>query len=206
MHGYSTAEGHVQVHAGAILERGQSFADSQLCPWPVNRFTSGFWPATASSSSSQLRAPTTVHALGVAPIAQHAAEAHGQGKRLEDPPSATFVLRNIPARCLINDVLQLIHDSGFRGSFEYLFMPMKANGRRNQGHAFVSFLDPRQALLFQSVIDNASFGTRNSTKRLVMEVAKVDMSKEELQFSADVHVMRTEWGPVIVHPQCVYHL
>ena len=208
MHGHSTGEEHVQVYAGAILERGcQSFAGTQVCPRPQNYFTNLVLQATASgSSSSRMPAPTTTHALDVTSFAQHAAEAHGQTESLEEAPSAKFVLRNIPARCTINDVLQLIHDSGFRGSFEYLLMPMKADGRRNQGHVFVSFLDPRQALLFQCVVDNASFGTRPSTKKVVMEVARADLFEKMLELSADVHVLRTEWGPVIVPPQCVYHL
>jgi hypothetical protein len=127
----------------------------------------------------------------VAPIAQHIAEAHGQ-ESPEAAPSATFVLRNIPARCTIDDILQLIQDSGFRGTWDFLFMPLKANGRRNKGLVFVNFLDPRQALIFQCVVDNASFDSRPSPKKVVVEVATSGLSKEELQMS----VVRTFCGQI----------
>jgi hypothetical protein len=49
--------------------------------------------------------------------------------------------------------MDAIEMSGFSGQFEYMLLPMKKNGRQNKGHAFVYFLDQRDARAFQFHMD-----------------------------------------------------
>jgi len=138
----------------------------------------------------------------------------------EDPPSSGddlqaephggagtvgLTLMNVPCRCTIADVLELIHDSGFQGHFDRLFMPMKATDKRNKGFVFVTFTDPRQALLFQCATDGMRFGSRTSSKEVVVAWTN-ETSASQTKIPEDTQVFMSRWGRVLVPPPCTFSL
>jgi len=127
------------------------------------------------------------------------AESHGGAG------TVSLTLMNVPCRCTIADVLELIHDSGFQGHFDRLFMPMKATDKRNKGFVFVTFPDPRQALLFQCATDGMRFGSRTSSKEVVVAWTN-EASAVQTKIPEDAQVFMSRWGRVLVPPPCTFSL
>jgi hypothetical protein len=127
----------------------------------------------------------------------------GQCARSADPV-VTLMMQNIPCRCSIGEVIYLIQESGFRGCFEYLFMPTKASDRRNKGFVFVAFASARQSLLFQCAVDGTRVSTRTSTKEIIVTSARAAFSLEQMQAPSNAHVLQTRWGPILIPPECVF--
>ncbi|CAK0884715.1 unnamed protein product [Prorocentrum cordatum] len=128
-----------------------------------------------------------------------------------EPPvraaTVNLTLTNVPCRCTIEDVLDLVHDSGFKGHFDRLFMPMKSTGKRNRGYLFVTFTDPRQALLFQCAIDGMRFSSRNSPKEIVVVASKKEsLSALQNEIPLGAQVFMSRWGRVMVPPSCTFSL
>lgn len=111
-----------------------------------------------------------------------------------DMAGVTLVMQNMPARATCNDLLRMLHDSGFQGVFKYMFMPMKVSGKKNKGFAFVGFERFSQALLFHDVLEGASFSRRPSTKAITLSVAKQHIPADKIRYH---HARETYWGLVI---------
>lgn len=108
----------------------------------------------------------------------------------------TLAIKNLPSRCTVWQVLDLIQDSGFQGWFEYLYMPMKPKIRQNRGYAFVAFEDAKQAAFFQQLIDGLQFHGRASSKSIGVEVARAHVPLTDL-LSMGFQIKESQLGPVL---------
>eukprot|EP00930_Biecheleria_cincta_P051118 TRINITY_DN3627_c0_g1_i1.p1 TRINITY_DN3627_c0_g1~~TRINITY_DN3627_c0_g1_i1.p1 ORF type:complete len:199 (-),score=20.81 TRINITY_DN3627_c0_g1_i1:154-711(-) len=110
-----------------------------------------------------------------------------------DPPIAMYneegiykvMLRNLPARCRVDELKQAIQDLGFDVLYRTYNMPLKRTTRMNRGYAFVTFdrLDVARAFFY--AINGYRFPSRLGSKMVVAE-------EPELQrvFSRDGHMDR----------------
>eukprot|EP00929_Paragymnodinium_shiwhaense_P053429 TRINITY_DN26736_c0_g1_i1.p1 TRINITY_DN26736_c0_g1~~TRINITY_DN26736_c0_g1_i1.p1 ORF type:complete len:627 (-),score=122.22 TRINITY_DN26736_c0_g1_i1:216-2096(-) len=114
---------------GWFVERGQWF-DNELRQ-------SGDEPMITPSEPSKRR---TKPKKPSAPCAAPGAENLAPGER------TTISLRNIPSSCSRNDVAQLLDEAGFRGQYDFLYMPMDFRLQASFGYAFVNFLTHQKAL------------------------------------------------------------
>lgn len=106
----------------------------------------------------------------------------------------TLMLRNIPARCSVEEVLQVIQDSGFQGAFEFLYVPMKPNTSMNKGYGFAAFMNVDHAMRFFHAIDGQTFHSRVSSKEIRVEPARSHIAVAEMPTSV---VKMSKWGPVL---------
>lgn len=118
----------------------------------------------------------------------------------------TLVMLNIPCRSTIGELIHAIQESGFEGSFDYLFMPVKARDHRNKGFAFVAFANSRQSVLFQCAVCGMRFPFRTSTKEVALTSARSDFSVEQMHAPFVRGILQTKWGPVLIPSESVIHL
>jgi len=68
----------------------------------------------------------------------------------------TAMLRNIPNKYTSDMLVSRLFACGFRGSIDFLYLPIDFKNRCNVGYAFVSFRDPAECALFVSQFHGAS--------------------------------------------------
>ncbi|CAK0826917.1 unnamed protein product [Prorocentrum cordatum] len=136
-------------------------------------------------------------ASGAGPSGFVAAAGAPEATLAEGAPLAV-VLQNIPSRCGAEDIIQLVSDSGFRGKFDFINMPMKRNRRQNKGYAFANFSDATDAIDFQRAVNGMKFSRRDSSKAVVVQPARARHSTAQLTFAGDDEIIQSPWGAVRV--------
>ena len=61
-----------------------------------------------------------------------------------DRPKTTVMLRNIPNRYSQAGLLKEIDAAGFKGSYDFFYLPMDTKNRTNVGYAFINFLSTEE--------------------------------------------------------------
>lgn len=113
------------------------------------------------------------------------------------PGPVTLILRNIPSRCVSSHLLEAIEGSGWCGTFEFLYLPMKSpQANQNRGYAFVGFQDPEQASTFCAALNGARFN-RVSSKQIYVEIAKEHRSLHELLIETKAEAWTSKFGCVL---------
>ena len=59
-----------------------------------------------------------------------------------DRPKTTVMLRNIPNRYSQVSLLEEIDQEGFKGTYDFFYLPMDTQNRTNVGYAFINFMTP----------------------------------------------------------------
>jgi len=90
----------------------------------------------------------------------------------------TAMIRNIPAHCTRQQILDVIHLLGFQGKYNFFHMALFYNGKnnartKNKGWAFINFPDSNLRKQFQEAITGCSFASLNSTKVVAIERSHV---------------------------------
>jgi hypothetical protein len=93
----------------------------------------------------------------------------------------SLVLKNIPARCTLGDMVLTIANSGFQGKFDYMYMPMKRNALQNKGYVFVSFPDGKWAQEFCNKLGGRTSCGRRSAKVIEIERSDVNLPIQQIQ-------------------------
>jgi hypothetical protein len=105
-------------------------------------------------------------------------------------------MKNLPARATCQNIIDAVQASGYTGTFEFLFFPMKNHGVQNKGYAFVSFRSHREARSFQELLDGVRL-REASGKGVSLEVARRRRPLEEIARKPQV-MHHTRWGPIVV--------
>lgn len=71
--------------------------------------------------------------------------------------NTTVMVRNIPNRYNQRDLMADIHDLGFDGCFDFLYLPVDAKMMKNVGYGFVNFLEAAQAISFMEALQKHRF-------------------------------------------------
>jgi hypothetical protein len=105
----------------------------------------------------------------------------------------TVMLRNIPNSYTQNMLLQLLEDQGFRGLYDFVYLPMDFRNGVNLGYAFVNLTQHSEALKFMNAFGGLCSWKVESTK--ICEVSWAHPHQGLLE-----HVERYRNSPVM-HPR-----
>lgn len=99
----------------------------------------------------------------------------GQQQPIEegaDDLATTLMVRNLPCRCTMDDILTDVHGLGFEGTYDFFYLPQDRRRKSNLGYAFINFKDPADAVDFQAQFQGRSFSAkgRNGQSQKVCEV------------------------------------
>mmetsp|Transcript_34911 Transcript_34911/g.81684 ORF Transcript_34911/g.81684 Transcript_34911/m.81684 type:complete len:434 (+) Transcript_34911:131-1432(+) len=118
--------------------------------------------------------------------------AGGELCTLETQQEITSVMiRNIPCRVTAEELGQAVDESGFRGLYDFLYMP-KGNRRSkardsNLGYGFVNFPDPRNAQRFMQEFTGYRFPGTKSVK-------EVEVRPSYLQGAKSMRSIHPDWA------------
>lgn len=115
------------------------------------------------------------------------------------------MLKNIPNRFTRKMLVERLED-GFRGTFDFLYMPIDFNKRCNMGYAFINFRDSlacqKFMTAFHGVESKECLLSRNSNKICEVTYARLQGLEENicsLQASSVMHQLagHLEWQPLL---------
>eukprot|EP00746_Dinoflagellata_sp_MGD_P132118 gnl/MRDRNA2_/MRDRNA2_65836_c0_seq1.p1 gnl/MRDRNA2_/MRDRNA2_65836_c0~~gnl/MRDRNA2_/MRDRNA2_65836_c0_seq1.p1 ORF type:complete len:521 (+),score=87.79 gnl/MRDRNA2_/MRDRNA2_65836_c0_seq1:182-1744(+) len=88
-------------------------------------------------------------------------------------PITTMMIRNIPCRCTTEKVLADINDMGYRGTYNFFYLPQTRKRTSNLGYAFINFKTAEAAEDFQRRMSGHKFSmnARNSKSQKICCVA-----------------------------------
>mmetsp|Transcript_29530 Transcript_29530/g.68100 ORF Transcript_29530/g.68100 Transcript_29530/m.68100 type:complete len:423 (+) Transcript_29530:113-1381(+) len=82
-----------------------------------------------------------------------------------------MMLRNIPNKYSQNSLMQEINDCGFRGTYNFFYLPMDVHNRSNVGYAFINFEVAEDAERFRQKFAEHRFARYHSHKIGTVSVA-----------------------------------
>lgn len=92
-------------------------------------------------------------------------------KPLDAPPvpaewaaTYTVMMRNLPNRYTQRMLLEEICNSGFGGTFDFLYLPIDPDTNANKGYGFINFLEPIHAWQFKCAYEGKQMSRFNSSK------------------------------------------
>jgi len=80
------------------------------------------------------------------------------------PPVTTLMFRNIPNKYSQAGLLKEMDAHGFKGKYDFFYMPMDVQNRTNVGYAFINFVTEEDAQLFLTAFANYRFKSFPSSK------------------------------------------
>jgi hypothetical protein len=115
--------------------------------------------------------------------------------------TTAVMLKNIPSRSTVSEVMSFIEDAGFGQDITSFYMPQRTAGSRrrvlNKGYAFVGFSDPDMCARFASEISGQKCVTRDSTKIIEVVPARLQSNEEIMDHFADV-TLNSRKAPLVV--------
>merc|ERR1712048_1180897 len=106
-------------------------------------------------------------------------------------PRTSLMLRNIPTEYTRADFLELIDQQGFKGLYDFVYVPFKSNKELNQGYAFINITTEENAERFRAHL--AGFSAWGISSHMVCDpiwsdrVQGVDAHVERLRDSRIMH-------------------
>eukprot|EP00397_Hematodinium_sp_SG-2012_P039252 GEMP01042830.1.p1 GENE.GEMP01042830.1~~GEMP01042830.1.p1 ORF type:complete len:366 (+),score=67.98 GEMP01042830.1:173-1270(+) len=79
-------------------------------------------------------------------------------------PKTTMMLRNIPNKYTQKMLLKYLESNGFRGTFDFFYLPIDFRNRCNVGYAFINFTAVCHAERFLKVLHHVKLPAYNSNK------------------------------------------
>lgn len=119
-----------------------------------------------------------------------------------DRPKTTVMLRNIPNRYSQASLLEEIDLAGFKGSYDFFYLPMDTQNRTNVGYAFINFLTTEELERFMTEFANHAFKHHSSQKLARVSLAHVQGFIENIRhFSnrAVAHSRNNQYRPIVIH-------
>lgn len=104
-------------------------------------------------------------------------------KKGQDRPPTTLMIRNIPNCYTQRELISELESSGFRGSFDFLYLPVDKGTLSNVGYAFVNFVDHDSAMRCMRVFHHYRFKRHktSSGKVATVSVAHLQGLEENLK-------------------------
>lgn len=114
----------------------------------------------------------------------------------------TAMIRNVPNQLNRKQFLERLDQLGFRGLYDFVYVPMDRSTRMNVGYAFVNFIKPEFFRMCQAVLQGKSFlekedrNKRKSGKPIVVSPAHVQGLQNNEKHFKDAAVSHTLHRPV----------
>lgn len=91
------------------------------------------------------------------------------GAPLAKPPAAwenttTVMMRNLPNKYTQRMLLSEINQTGFLGTFDFMYLPIDPETNANRGYAFLNFITPSYAWMFKLTYEGRKMNRFNSNK------------------------------------------
>jgi len=90
----------------------------------------------------------------------------------------TVMLRNIPNRYTVEEIVAELKAKNFEGLFDFIYLPIDFQLKKNKGYAFINFNCPRTRTRFVSVFDRCAL-TRYATRKILRVDPAVNQGFEE---------------------------
>lgn len=85
------------------------------------------------------------------------------------PGTTTVMIRNIPTRFTSVSFLRILDDCGFRGAFDFFYLPMDFRTGKNMGYCFLNFIHFNYTIMFASLFHGRRLRMTTSIK--VIEIS-----------------------------------
>lgn len=121
--------------------------------------------------------------------------AYGQ----QDSTRCTWMLKNLPSRVYREELQQCIHQIGFKGLYDFFYLPMKPAGNQNRGYAFIGFPDAEVGYMFKNAMSGYRFAYRRSSKVIEVCDARLQSLEEISEHFTGKMVAAAQHGPCIMH-------
>ena len=86
---------------------------------------------------------------------------------------STLMVRNLPAKITPAELLSWLTLRGFKGLFDFLYLPVDINSRASLGYFFINFPSPEHLNNFSRMFHNAIFPYLQTRKTCQICLAKV---------------------------------
>jgi len=110
-------------------------------------------------------------------------------------PITTMMLRHIPCRKSQEEVMQHIDQKGFKGRYDFLYLPSDTRCGANLGYAFVNFLTEPDGARFKAEMHGYRFSGCGSAKACAVVQAHVQGLAQNLATFKNMEVMRSARKP-----------
>eukprot|EP00929_Paragymnodinium_shiwhaense_P020426 TRINITY_DN13625_c0_g1_i1.p1 TRINITY_DN13625_c0_g1~~TRINITY_DN13625_c0_g1_i1.p1 ORF type:complete len:407 (+),score=80.71 TRINITY_DN13625_c0_g1_i1:136-1356(+) len=133
---------------------------------------------------AQPLAEATRNAAPPAASSTAAAVEHVAPQALPMGSPTTLQLRNVPNKYTQPKLMDEINQSGFEGSYDYLYLPTGSNVHSNIGYAFLNFRNAESAERFRTAFTSYVFKRYRSNRLGTVQVARVQgLTQNLLQFA-----------------------
>jgi len=93
----------------------------------------------------------------------------------------TMMLRNIPNKYTQKMLLEYLESNGFRGTFDFFYLPIDFRNRCNVGYAFINFVAPEHAKRFLKSLNRVKLPAYNSSKVCEVTYAHVQGLEQNIE-------------------------
>mmetsp|Transcript_32624 Transcript_32624/g.78411 ORF Transcript_32624/g.78411 Transcript_32624/m.78411 type:complete len:357 (-) Transcript_32624:640-1710(-) len=126
--------------------------------------------------------------------------APGSDEDFATPPSrqisqdrrTTVMVRNIPNKYNCRMLLQAFDNAGFKGTFDFAYLPIDFRNRCNVGYAFLNFAQPHDATRFWMVFNGKKLSAFKSNKVVEVTYARVQGLDANVEHFRNSAVMRQD--------------
>eukprot|EP00930_Biecheleria_cincta_P020272 TRINITY_DN15280_c0_g1_i1.p1 TRINITY_DN15280_c0_g1~~TRINITY_DN15280_c0_g1_i1.p1 ORF type:complete len:405 (+),score=62.35 TRINITY_DN15280_c0_g1_i1:184-1398(+) len=78
----------------------------------------------------------------------------------------TVMMRNLPNKYTQQMLLEKLHELGFAGTFDFLYLPIDRETNANKGYCFINFSEPYYAWMLKTTCEGQKMGRFNSSKEV----------------------------------------
>lgn len=78
----------------------------------------------------------------------------------------TVMMRNLPNKYTQQMLLEKLHELGFAGTFDFLYLPIDRETSANKGYCFINFTEPYYAWMLKTSCEGQKMGRFNSSKEV----------------------------------------
>jgi len=154
-------------HSGEWPGVFSQVSDEQMLMPMASLGSSGGWQNAMASTALQASCGFDASLASAAMAAMQDNRAGGVHAGVPSPEWAsvyTVMMRNLPNKYTQQLLLEELNDSGFLGTFDFLYLPIDPDTMANKGYAFISFISPASAWLLRLTYEGRKMSRFNSDK------------------------------------------
>lgn len=104
--------------------------------------------------------------------------------------ATTVMMRNLPNKYTQQMLLEKLHELGFAGTFDFLYLPIDRETSANKGYCFINFSEPYYAWMLKTACEGQKMGRFNSSKEVSVVPASLQGFEANYAHYSNTHVKR----------------